>query len=133
MEELAMQRRIALSGGRSVKIKPTALQLLTQGVYNPSPEETVADVERLYESLCDLLLPAFMSDKPYTVGRARIEKALEEKTYMDRPLVHRILQIANKKPSPYEYVRKLHRKLERTKASALIGSTIAEGRDADIC
>lgn len=118
---------IALAAGAAInptriRIKPNAHQLLERGVYNPTPEETAIDVSNLYDALCDLLLPAFMSDKPYTVGRARIEAALNDKTYIDKPLVHRIIQIASRKESPYEYLRKLHTKLEATKASALINA-----------
>lgn len=119
------QTKIALIPN-SMNVKHSRHKLLEMGVYNPTPEETISDIEGLYEALCDVLIPAFMSDKPYSVGRARIESAIKEEKYIDDPLVHRILLIANRKASPFEYLKKLHKKLEGVKASELTGARIAK-------
>lgn len=83
--------------------------------YHVSPELIARDIEAIFDMMTDLLLPVFMSDKPQSVGRARIAKAIVEGTYKDKIALHRILCSAMLKSSPTDRIIAVYRRFEGVK------------------
>lgn len=86
--------------------------------YQVTSEKIAQDVEEIYVMMTDLLLPALMSDRPYTVGRERVVRAIINGTYKSNHALHRILCKGMLKQSPYEYVLRVYQRLEAVKVGA---------------
>ncbi|MEG0207051.1 hypothetical protein [Citrobacter sp.] len=83
--------------------------------YHVSKEVIARDIEAIFEMMTDLLLPVFMSDKPQTVGRQRIVKAIVDGTYKDNIALHRIICAAMLKNSPTDRIIAVYRRFEAVK------------------